>query len=77
MEKETVTHSTLARIIPWREKPGRLQCIGSQRVTELTCRINRISSIRMKSAYRNFVPRILEPIRYKPSWPRVAIRRKK
>ena len=77
LEKETATHSSiLVGIIPWREKSGRLENIGSQRVTELTCRINRISSIRMKSAYRSFVPRILEPIQYKPGWPRVAIRRK-
>ena len=78
LEKETATHSSiLARIIPWRENPGRLQYLGSQRVTELTGRINRISSIRVKSAYRNFVPRILKQIQYEPGWSRVAIRRKK
>ena len=33
LEKEMVTHSrTLAWKIPWREKPGRLQSMGSQRV---------------------------------------------
>ena len=33
MEKEMVTHSSiLALRIPWTEKPGRLQSMGSQRV---------------------------------------------
>ena len=33
LEKEMATHSsTLAWRIPWREKPGRLQSMGSQRV---------------------------------------------
>ena len=33
LEKEMETHSsTLAWRIPWREEPGRLQCMGSQRV---------------------------------------------
>ena len=33
MEKEMATHSsTLAWKIPWMEKPGRLQSMGSQRV---------------------------------------------
>ena len=33
LEKEMVTHSSiLTREIPWREEPGRLQSIGSQRV---------------------------------------------
>ena len=33
LEKEMVTHSsTLAWKIPWTEKPGRLQPMGSQRV---------------------------------------------
>ena len=33
LEKEMVTHSsTLAWRIPWREEPGRLQSMGSQRV---------------------------------------------
>ena len=33
MEKEMATHSgILAWRIPWREEPGRLQSIGSQRV---------------------------------------------
>ena len=33
LEKEMVPHSsTLARKIPWTEKPGRLQSMGSQRV---------------------------------------------
>ena len=33
LEKEMATHSsTLAWKIPWTEKPGRLQSIGSQRV---------------------------------------------
>ena len=33
LEKEMATHSsTLAWKIPWREKPGRLQSMGSQRV---------------------------------------------
>ena len=33
LEKEMVTHSSiLARRIPWTEKPGRLQSMGSQRV---------------------------------------------
>ena len=33
LEKEMATHtSTLAWSIPWREKPGRLQSMGSQRV---------------------------------------------
>ena len=32
LEKEMVTHSSiLAWIIPWMEKPGRLQSMGSQR----------------------------------------------
>ena len=33
LEKEMATHSsTLARRIPWREEPGRLQSMGSQGV---------------------------------------------
>ena len=33
LEKEMVTHSSiLAWRIPWTEKPGRLQSMGSQRV---------------------------------------------
>jgi len=33
LEKETATHSRiLAWKIPWTEKPGRLQSMGSQRV---------------------------------------------
>ena len=33
LEKEVATHSsTLAWKIPWTEKPGRLQSMGSQRV---------------------------------------------
>jgi len=33
LEKEMATHSsTLALRIPWREEPGRLQSMGSQRV---------------------------------------------
>ena len=33
LEKETATHSSvLAWRIPWMEKPGRLQSMGSQRV---------------------------------------------
>ena len=33
MEKEMATHSTtLSWRIPWREEPGRLQSMGSQRV---------------------------------------------
>ena len=33
LEKGIATHSSiLAWRIPWREEPGRLQCIGSQRV---------------------------------------------
>ena len=33
LEKEIATHSsTLAWKIPWTEKPGRLQSMGSQRV---------------------------------------------
>ena len=35
LEKEMVTHSTiLAWRIPWAEKPGRLQSMGSQRVRD-------------------------------------------
>ena len=34
LEKEMATHSvTLAWKIPWTEEPGRLQSMGSQRVT--------------------------------------------
>ena len=37
LEKEMATHSnTLAWKIPWMEKPGRLQSMGSQRQTELS-----------------------------------------
>ena len=33
LEKDIITHSdTLAWKIPWTEKPGRLQSMGSQRV---------------------------------------------
>ena len=33
LEKEMATHSSIpARKIPWREEPGRLQSMGSQRV---------------------------------------------
>ena len=32
LEEEMATHSSiLARKIPWREEPGRLQSLGSQR----------------------------------------------
>ena len=35
LEKEMVTHSSiLAWRIPWTEKPGRLQSMGSQRVRQ-------------------------------------------
>ena len=35
LEKEMATHSsTLAWKIPWTEKPGRLQSMGSQRVEQ-------------------------------------------
>jgi len=35
LEKEMATHcSTLAWRIPWREEPGRLQSMGSQRVSQ-------------------------------------------
>ena len=35
LEKETATHSSiLAWKIPWTEKPGRLQSMGSQRVRQ-------------------------------------------
>ena len=37
LEKEMATHSsTLAWRIPWREEPGRLQSMGSQRVAPST-----------------------------------------
>ena len=37
LEKEMATHSsTLAWRIPWREKPGRLQSMGLQRVSDTT-----------------------------------------
>ena len=33
LEKEMATHSSiLAWKIPWTEEPGRIQCVGSQRV---------------------------------------------
>ena len=35
LDKEMATHSSiLARKIPWMEKPGRLQSMGSQRVRQ-------------------------------------------
>ena len=38
LEKEMVTHSSiLAWRIPWTEEPGRLQSMGSQRVTHDSC----------------------------------------
>ena len=52
LEKEMATHSsTLAWKIPWMEEPGRLQCIGSQRVRDnwatslLDCSLIQISSL--------------------------------
>ena len=37
LEEDTATHSSiLVWRIPWTEEPGRLQSIGSQRVTETT-----------------------------------------
>ena len=37
LEKEMATHSrTLAWKIPWAEKPGRLQSMGSQSLTRLS-----------------------------------------
>ena len=37
LEKEMAAHSsTLAWKSPWMEEPGRLQCMGSQRVTNYT-----------------------------------------
>ena len=37
LEEEMATHSsTLARRIPWREEPGRLQSMGSQRLSDFT-----------------------------------------
>ena len=32
LEKEMATHYSIAWRIPWTEKPGRLQSVGSQRV---------------------------------------------
>ena len=41
LEKEMVTHSSiLAWKIPWTEKPGRLQSVGSQRVKDTTERLH-------------------------------------
>ena len=42
LEKEMATHSsTLAWKIPWMEKPGRLQSLGSQRVgLDMTKQLN-------------------------------------
>ena len=41
LEKEMVTHSSiLAWKIPWTEKPGRLQSLGSQRVKDTTERLH-------------------------------------
>ena len=34
LEKEMATHSSIAWKTPWMEEPGRLQSIGSQRVSE-------------------------------------------
>ena len=35
LEKEMATHSSiLAQKIPWTEEPGRLQCMGLQRVEQ-------------------------------------------
>ena len=37
LEKEVATHSSiLVWEIPWTEKPGRLQCMGLQRVRRLS-----------------------------------------
>ena len=45
-EKEMATHSgTLAWKIPWTEKPGRLQSMGSQRVSWTAERIHFLSFI--------------------------------
>ena len=39
LEKEMATHSsTLAWRMPWREEPGRLQSMGSQRVWHISQR---------------------------------------
>ena len=52
LEKEMATHSsTLAWKIPWTEKPGRLQSMGSQRVRRLsyfTSTKEKITSIQWK-----------------------------
>ena len=52
LEKEMTTHSsTLAWRIPWREEPGRLQSMGSQRVghnwaTSLFCKTHKTQTAR-------------------------------
>ena len=51
-KKEMATHSsTLAWKIPWTEEPGRLQCMGSQRVRHdwVTSLIVRIWKVRVKT----------------------------
>ena len=52
LAKEMATHSSiLAWKIPWMEEPGRLQCMGSQRVThDFTFTVNIIPTY-----HKNFV----------------------
>ena len=69
LEKEMATHSsTLVWRIPWREEPGRLQSMGSQRVghdwaTSLThsiCHIIEIKRILLNERFpKEMVPRFL------------------
>ena len=53
LEKEMATHSsTLAWKIPWTEKPGRLQSMGSQSRTRLSD-FTSLHFFRMKGNYAN------------------------
>ena len=58
LEKEMATHSsTLAWRIPWTEKPGRLQSMGSQRVRHDCANINIEYSSKQKLQYLRRVAR--------------------
>ena len=63
LEKEMATHSsTVARRIPWREEPGGLQSMGSQRVrqdwaTSLTHSLTAIRKPVLSSTLNPFPPR--------------------
>ena len=58
LEEEMATHSTIfAWKIPWTEKPGRLQSMGSQRVRHDRVTNTFTFTLSIANIWRNFRPR--------------------